>query len=86
MVKSKREGFHTLTPALVVQGANEAIKYYEKIFGGKVKRIFHSSEDAIVHAELEIGDSLIMLSEEFPMMHSLSPKSRRHQYVFVYIC
>lgn len=71
----KPEGYHTLTPVLIVQGAKEAIKFYEQVFGAKVQRIFNGPDDTIVHAELKMGDSMIMLSDEFPMMQVLSPKS-----------
>jgi PhnB protein len=74
-VKVKPEGFHTITPAIIVQGAIEAVKFYEHVFGAKVKRIFHGPDNKVGHAELEIGDSILMLSDEFPMMHMLSPKS-----------
>ncbi len=73
--KAKPEGFHTITPTIIVQGAMEAVKFYEQVFGAKVKRIFQSSDNKVGHAELEIGDSILMLSDEFPMMHILSPKS-----------
>lgn len=75
-VKSIPEGFRTLTPNLIVQGATEAVEFYKKAFGADVIRIFYSPDGkTIFHAELEIGDSILMLSEEIPMMNILSPKS-----------
>ncbi len=75
-IKSIPEGFHTITPALTIKGANEAIEYYKKVFGAKVRRIFHGPDGkTVVHAELEIGNSRLMLSDEFPEMHVFSPKS-----------
>ena len=75
-VKSIPEGFHTLTPNLIVQGAMEAVEFYKQAFGANVRRIFYSPDGkTIFHAELEIGDSILMLSEEIPMMNILSPKS-----------
>ena len=75
-VKSKPEGFHTLTPNLIVQGGMDAIEFYKHVFGANVRRIFYGPDGkTIFHAELEIGDSIFMLSEELPMMNILSPKS-----------
>ena len=74
--KSIPEGFHAITPNMIVQGADEAIEFYKKIFGAKVRKIFYGSDSKTVyHAELEIGNSILMLSDEIPMMHALSPKS-----------
>ena len=70
------EGSHTITPNMIVQGADDAIEFYKKIFGAKVRKIFRQSDGKTVgHAELEIGDSVLMLSDEVPMMNVLSPKS-----------
>ena len=75
-IKSIPEGFHTLTTDLIVQGAMEAIEFYKHVFGANVRRIFYGPDGkTIFHAELEIGDSILMLSEEIPMMHTFSPKS-----------
>jgi uncharacterized glyoxalase superfamily protein PhnB len=75
-VKSVPEGFNTLTPSLVVQGAMEAIEFYKQAFGASVTRIFYGPDKKTVfHAELKIGDSMLMLSEEIPVMNLLSPKS-----------
>ena len=75
-VKSIPEGFHTLTSNLVVQGGTDAIQFYKQAFGANVRRIFYGPDGkTIFHAELEIGDSILMLSEEFPMNNVLSPKS-----------
>jgi len=75
-IKSIPEGSHTITPNMIVQGADEAIEFYKNIFGAKVRKIFYGPDGKTVgHAELEIGDSVLMLSDEFPMMHVFSPKS-----------
>jgi PhnB protein len=76
MVEKIPEGFHTLNPALIVKGAAEAVEFYKKVFDAKVKRIFYGPDGkTVAHAELEIGDSRLMLSDEFPMMKVFSPKS-----------
>ncbi len=75
-VKAIPEGFHTLTPALVVRDAAQAIEFYKEAFGAKERRIFYGADGkSIGHAELEIGDSILMLSDEFPEMNIFSPLS-----------
>src|SRR5262245_14326543 len=73
-VKSKPDGYHTATPYLIIHGAARAIDFYAKVFGAKeTLRIEHQGK--IGHAELKIGDSIIMLADEFPEMGARSPKS-----------
>jgi PhnB protein len=75
-IKKIPEGFHTITPTMIVQGAEDAIEYYKKVFDAKTRRIFRGPDGkTIYHAELEIGDSKLMLADEMPMMRSFSPKS-----------
>ena len=68
------DGFHAVTPYLVVQGANEAIDFYKRAFGA-VERFRMAAPDgkSILHAELAIGDSIIFLADECPEMQALSP-------------
>jgi PhnB protein len=61
------EGFHTLTPHLVVRGAATAIDFYKKAFGAQeVMRMALPDGKTIGHAEIRIGDSLVFLADEFP--------------------
>ena len=63
------EGYHTLTPTLVVNGAAEAIEFYKRAFGAvELFRMPAPDGQKLWHAELQIGDSRIMLSDEFPEM------------------
>jgi len=65
-------GFHTATPCLTINGAARAIEFYKKAFGAtEVMRFAHG--DKIAHAEIQIGDSKIMLSDEFPEMGMRGP-------------
>jgi PhnB protein len=65
-VKAIPEGFHTLTPALTVRDAAQAIGFYREAFGARIGRIFYGSDGkTIIHAEIEIGDSILMLSDAF---------------------
>ena len=69
------EGYNTVTPYLTVKGAAEAIDFYKKALGAE--EVFRMPMgDRIGHAELRIGDSMVMLSDEFPEMGHLSPETR----------
>ena len=68
------EGYHTVTPYLAVDNANEAIDFYKRAFGAKERSRMAGPDGLIAHAELEIGDSLVMLSDPFPQSTTRSPK------------
>ena len=68
------EGYHTVTPYLAVDDAAEAIAYYTKVFGAKERSRMEAPDGTIGHAELEIGDSLVMLSDPFPQATTRTPK------------
>lgn len=71
-VKPIPEGYHSVTPYLCVKGAVDAIEYYKKAFGAT--ELFRMEHDGkIGHAEIKIGDSPIMLADEFPEMGFVSP-------------
>ena len=75
MVKPIPEGYHSVTPYLVVDGAADAIAFYKHAFGAEeVLRM--PMGDRIGHAEIKIGDSHIMLADEFPERDIRGPKSR----------
>lgn len=69
------EGYHSITPYLSVQGAAEAIAFYKKAFGAKEVMRMPGPKGKIGHAEIQIGDSRIMLADEFPEMNFRSPRS-----------
>ncbi|HYY28464.1 MAG TPA: VOC family protein [Chthoniobacterales bacterium] len=61
------DGFHTVTPHLVVKGASQAIEFYKKAFGAEeVMRMPGPDGKSIMHAEIKIGDSVVFLRDEFP--------------------
>jgi PhnB protein len=68
------EGYHTATPYLAVDDAAEAIEYYKNAFGAKERSRMEAPDGSIGHAELEIGDSLVMLSDPFPQATTRTPK------------
>jgi PhnB protein len=73
-VKPIPEGYHTATPYLIVDDAAEAIAYYTKAFGAKERGRMEAPDGRIGHAELEIGDSIVMLSDPFPGAATRPPK------------
>jgi len=73
-VKPIPEGYHSLTPYLIIDGAADAIEYYKKAFGAvELFRTDHGGK--IGHAEMKIGDSPFMLADEHPEMGYRSPNS-----------
>jgi PhnB protein len=74
-VKPIPDGYHTLTPFLTVRDAARAIEFYKAAFGAQERGVMKGPDGKIMHAELKIGDSIIMLSDEFPEYGALSPLS-----------
>ncbi len=80
------EGFHTLTPHIVVKGASEAIEFYKKAFGAReVGRMPGPDGKSIMHADIIIGDSHLMLVDEFPDMGCLAPQTVGGSSVTIHI-
>lgn len=73
-VKPVPEGYHSVTPYLIVKGAAKAIDYYKKVFGATEIMRMPTPNGGVMHAELKIGDSVIMLADEQPGHHR-SPES-----------
>lgn len=69
------KGYHSVTPYLILDGAAKAIEFYKKAFGAKVELKMEKPGGKIGHAELRIGDSKIMLSDECPESKAHSPKA-----------
>ena len=63
-VKPVPEGYHTVTPYLVVKDAKRALEYYRKAFGAETKMSMPTPDGRIMHAEVRIGDSMIFVSDE----------------------
>ena len=75
-VQAIPKGYHSLTPYLNIKDAAKAIEYYKKAFGAKVVgKIYMPDGSTIAHAEIEIGDSKIMLAEENEQWGNLSPQT-----------
>ena len=74
-VKPVPEGFHSVTPYLFVRSAASAIDFYKNIFGATEIMRMPGSNGKIMHAELRIGDSIVMLADENPQTGVMSPQT-----------
>ena len=69
-------GYHTVTPHLTVCGAADAIAFYERAFGARERgRMASPDGKTIMHAELQIGNSILFLADEFPDMGCRAPQT-----------
>jgi uncharacterized glyoxalase superfamily protein PhnB len=85
MTKQIPDGFHTITPSLIVSDAAKAIEFYKKAFGAQESDRFTAPDGkSVMHAQLKIGDSMLMLGSERPPT-CLSPKSRGGTSVNLYL-
>ena len=75
MPKPIPEGYNNVTPYLIVDDAERAIQFYREAFGAEEKFRLPMG-DKIGHAEIKIGDSFVMLADEFPDMGHLGPNKR----------
>jgi len=76
MAKAIPEGYHSLTPSFTFKDSQKAIDFYKKAFGAKVLDVFPSlTGRGIMHATLQIGDSIIMLADEHPEIGARSPRA-----------
>jgi PhnB protein len=69
-------GYHSVTPYLCIDGAARAIEFYKKAFGAKERMRMEAPGGKIGHAEITIGDSIIMMADEYPEMEFRSPRAR----------
>ena len=84
--KTIPEGYHSINPYLVVRNAARAIEFYKKAFGAEERVRMHGPDGkTIMHADLKIGDSIFMLTEESTEMKALSPESIGGSPVSLYV-
>lgn len=74
-VKPIPEGYHSVTPYLVIKGAAKAIAFYKKAFGAKEIGQIAMQDGRVMHAEIQIGNSRIMLADEHPEWGTTSPSA-----------
>ena len=84
-VKPIPDGFHSVTPYFVVKGAAAAIDFYKKAFGAKELFRMPGPEGRIMHAELTIGDSRIMIADESPKSDSGQALTATANSIFLYV-
>ena len=75
-VKRVPEGYHTITPGLIVNGAQKAIEFYKEAFGAEIIGV-HTTPDGskVAHGEIKIGDSRVFINDEYPEMNARGPQS-----------
>src|SRR5215831_9187224 len=74
-VKAIPDGYHSVTPYLIIDGASRALDYYKRVFGATERMRMPGPEGKIGHAEISIGDSMIMLADEHPEMGARAPRT-----------
>ncbi len=85
-VKAIPDGYHSITPSLTCRNTAQAIEFYKKAFGAQELARMTSPDGKISHAELKIGDSILMLNDEFTSM-TAAPASDTPPsiYLFLYV-
>lgn len=84
-VKTVPEGFRTVTPHLICAGAADAITFYKKAFGAEEVVRLPGPDGKLMHVQLRIGDSALMLVDENPQFGMLSPKSLKGTAVTIHL-
>jgi PhnB protein len=84
-VKPIPTGYHTVIPYLSIHGAADAIEFYKKAFGATESMRMAQPDGRIGHAELQLGDSRVMLADEFPEMDFRSPRSMGGSPVHIHL-
>lgn len=74
-VKPIPDGYHSLTPYLIIDGAAKAIEFYQKVFGATELLRLPGPGGKLGHAEIKIGDSVLMMADEMPEMGHRGPKA-----------
>jgi PhnB protein len=84
-VKPVPDGYHSVTPYLIIAGAGEAIDFYAKVFGTTERERMRMPDGKIGHAELDLGDSVLMLADEFPDMGIKAPTTGGGSPVIIHV-
>jgi uncharacterized glyoxalase superfamily protein PhnB len=84
-VKPIPEGMHSLTPLLTCAGAADAIEFYKKAFNAVEQSRLPGPDGKLMHASVKIGDSVLMLTDEFPEWGGLGPKMLKGSPVTIHL-
>lgn len=79
------EGFRSITPHLVCEGAAEALAFYQRVFGAVEVARMDGPGGKIMHAEMRIGDSMVMLADAFPEYGSRGPRALQGTPVTIHL-
>src|SRR5262245_56150988 len=74
-VKAVPDGYHNITPYLIIDGAAKALDFYKQVFGAKERMRMPGPGGKVGHAEITIGDSMVMLADEHPEMGARAPRA-----------
>jgi len=85
MVNPIPDGYPRVTPYLIVNGAAAAIDFYKSVLGATERMRMAGPDGKLGHAELKIGDSVIMLADEHPEMNARGPKAVGGTPVFLHV-
>lgn len=78
-------GFQTITPYLIVENAEEAIELYKKAFGAELHSLHKTSSGKIMNAQIKIGNSMLMLNDEWPDYGAVGPKKIGNTAVTIHL-
>jgi PhnB protein len=85
-VKAVPDGFHTITPHITVRDAHRALDFYKQAFGAEILHVMPGPGGKVMHAAFKIGDSIVMMNDEFPEMGgSLAPSASAGSGVMLHI-
>ena len=84
-VKAVPDGMHTVTPHLVCAGAADAIEFYKRAFGAVETSRMPGPDGKLMHASVKIGDSTVMLVDEFPQWGAVGPNALKGSPVTIHL-
>jgi PhnB protein len=84
-IKAIPDGMHSVTPHLVCAGAAAAIEFYKKAFGAVELSRMPGKDGKLMHASIKIGDSVVMMADEFPDWGSFGPKALKGSSVVIHL-
>ncbi|HEV2613822.1 MAG TPA: VOC family protein [Gammaproteobacteria bacterium] len=84
-VRAIPEGYHSVTPYLIIKNAANAIEFYKKAFDAKEVFCMKSNDGKVKHAEIQIGNSRVMLADEYPEMNVFGPDASGRAPIMIHL-